>query len=106
MAAGLGPYKSEESRDRAALRLKKNVGDEDGIFMLDVVPKRGHAIPTIPKVFAYSGDFFDQPCDVCHGIGKTPCSYCEGENLDKEPCYECNSKGSVPCPECDGQGNS
>ena len=99
-----GLYKSEETRDRAALLLKKKVGDEDGIFMLDMVTKRKWCIPTIPKVRVYSAAFFSEECEICHGKGKIPCPYCEGEDLDKEPCYECNSKGTVPCPKCDGTG--
>ena len=99
----LGPYETEESRDKAAKKLKAK-DDESGIFMLDIVAKRGHAIPTIPKAYAYSARFFAQPCDVCKGKKRIPCPYCEGENLDKEPCFECDSKGAVPCPECDGTG--
>lgn len=98
----LGPYKSKETRDKAALKLKKRVGDEDGIFQLDI--SFGRPFLPIPHVRAYSRAFFSEECEVCQGKGTIPCPYCEGEDLDKEPCYECNSKGTVPCPKCDGTG--
>lgn len=99
----LGPYVTAGLRDEAAKKLREK--DESGIFMLDIVAKRGHAIPTIPKVFAYSAGFFAKPCEVCKGKGTIPCDYCDGEGLDMGiPCYECDSKGRVTCPKCDGTG--
>lgn len=100
-----GHFKTADLRDQGAKKLKARVGDNDGIFMLDIVAKRGHAIPTIPKAYAYSAAFFTQPCEICKGKGTVPCDYCNGEGLDMGiPCYECNSKGTVPCPQCDGTG--
>jgi hypothetical protein len=52
-----GSYKTEKTRDQAAIKLKKKVGDEDGIFKLDMVCKRRNTISTIPKVKAYSAGF-------------------------------------------------
>lgn len=55
-----GPYKSQASRDQAAFRLKTKVPPDDGIFMLNIRAKKGHTIPTIPTVAAYSGWFMNK----------------------------------------------
>jgi len=49
----IGPFRNPEDRDNEAIRLKREHGDEHGIFMLD--------IDTIgrPSVDAYSGGFFE-----------------------------------------------
>ena len=49
-----GPYHNPKDRDEEAVRLKREHGDEHGIFMLD--------IDTIgrPSVDAYSGGFFQE----------------------------------------------
>jgi hypothetical protein len=48
----IGPFRSDAARDRRALELRKEEGDDHGIYILDV-PKRG-----APDVNAYSGAFF------------------------------------------------
>jgi len=50
----VGPFHNTDERDKAAVSLKREHGDENGIFMLD--------IDTIgrPSVDAYSGGFFEE----------------------------------------------
>jgi hypothetical protein len=48
----MGPFASQELRDKAAKAHKKNNGDEDGIFMLDI-DENGK-----PTTCPYSGGFF------------------------------------------------
>jgi hypothetical protein len=48
----LGPFESEDTRDDRAKELKKEHGDENGIFMLDVEDNG------MPSANAYSGGFF------------------------------------------------
>lgn len=47
-----GPFETELFRDNFAIRHKREHGDEDGIFPLDI-PEQGE-----PAIFAYSGGFF------------------------------------------------
>jgi hypothetical protein len=50
----LGPFKDEAERDRKALDIREEGGDEHGIFLL-TVEKTTHK----PEVTAYSGGFFE-----------------------------------------------
>ena len=52
-----GPYSKEGDRDTAAKALKKEFGDQHGIFALDI-KKDG-----TPSISAYSGGFFEGCCD-------------------------------------------
>jgi hypothetical protein len=46
-----GPYRSEERRDAAALKIRKEQGKDHGLHALDVVNGK-------PRVFNYLGGFF------------------------------------------------
>lgn len=48
-----GPYESDEARDRAAINEKRERGDQDGIYWLNV-SERG-----LPFTGSYSGKFFE-----------------------------------------------
>jgi len=52
----LGPYADEKARDESAQKYKKEHGDEDGIFWLDI-PEGGYR----PVVGAYSRWFITGP---------------------------------------------
>lgn len=50
-----GPFDTEETRDQAAKELRREEGEDHGIFMLDITDD----VPT-PVVSSYCGGFFDQ----------------------------------------------
>lgn len=50
----LGHFKSEDSRDEIARGLRKKHGPEHGLFPLDIDSKG------MPKMYSYSGGFFDE----------------------------------------------
>jgi hypothetical protein len=50
----LGPFKDEDERDMKALDIRKDEGNQHGIFML-TVEETTHK----PEVDAYSGGFFE-----------------------------------------------
>jgi len=58
-----GPYKTEQQRDCAAVKHKRKVGNEDGIFALNITSD-GRA-----QVHAFSGGFMDGVWDNAN-----PCS--------------------------------
>lgn len=51
----IGPFQSEDERDNKALELRREHGDEDGIYMLNVDNRNGE-----PSIHTYCGGFFDQ----------------------------------------------
>ena len=55
-----GPYSKEIDRDQAAKVLKKEFGDQHGIFALDI--KKG-----VPSIWSFSGGFFDDGGDEGKG---------------------------------------
>ena len=53
-----GPYKSPLTRDKAALRIKAKIGEEDGIFKLDC-PSSYNTKGMKPVVSAYGSEFME-----------------------------------------------
>jgi hypothetical protein len=60
----LGPYPREAERTKAARRIRKAVGNDSGIYMLDV--ERSPKVPERPCICAcaYSGGFFRDTHEV------------------------------------------
>ena len=54
-----GPYKSPLTRDRAALRIKAETGNEDGIYKLDC-PSSNNTKGMKPVVTAYGSEFMER----------------------------------------------
>jgi hypothetical protein len=54
-----GPYKSPLTRDKAALRIRAKIGEEDSIFKLDC-PASYTMRKTKPAVSAYSSEFMER----------------------------------------------
>lgn len=54
-----GPYKFPLTRDKAALRIRAKIGDEDGIFKLDR-PVSYSTKRTKPLVSAYGSEFMER----------------------------------------------
>jgi hypothetical protein len=50
----MGPYKTEEERDRIAREIRKEEGEEHGIYQLDV--DKGTEV----GLYSYSGAFFEE----------------------------------------------
>lgn len=49
----IGPFPSEDARNDKAKEIRQEEGDENGIFMLDIVDGK-------PETYAYSGGFFEE----------------------------------------------
>ena len=54
-----GPYKSPLTRDKAALRIRAKIGNEDGIFKLDC-PSPNNTKGVKPIVSAYGSEFMER----------------------------------------------
>ena len=54
-----GPYKSPLTRDKAALRIKAKVWNEDGIYKLDC-PSSNNTKGMKPVVSAYDSEFMER----------------------------------------------
>lgn len=54
-----GPYKSLQARDRAALRIKAKVWNQDGIYKLDC-PLSNNTKGTKPVVSTYDSEFMER----------------------------------------------
>ena len=54
-----GPYKSSLTRDRAALRIKAETGNEDGIYKLDC-PSSNNTKGMKPVVTAYGSELMER----------------------------------------------
>ena len=52
----MGPFEDEESRDQRAIQLKRQHGDDHGIYMLDW--KVGDDGGIVPEIYEYSAGFF------------------------------------------------
>jgi hypothetical protein len=55
----LGPFKTQEERDRKAREIRTDEGDEHGLFPIDAAGK--------VEVGSYSGGFFNKEEDPDHG---------------------------------------
>jgi len=92
----------QEAENHASTALQKSEIVEQIKNIIDQKPHHGFGLDNEAiKLPFLDRDFVSHnPCNPCHGKGRSQCTKCKGKGY--QPCMHCNAEGFERCHECNG----